>query len=58
MPLLNGMETGNELRRADKVENIIFLTLSPEFALESYDVMARGYGKVFQEAYFVFMLKN
>lgn len=43
MPLLNGMETAKELRKRDTAVNIIFLTSSPEFALESYDVKARGY---------------
>lgn len=43
MPLLNGMETAKELRISDPVVNIIFLTSSPEFALESYEVKARGY---------------
>ena len=43
MPLLNGMETAKELRKTDTAVNIIFLTSSPEFALESYDVKASGY---------------
>lgn len=43
MPLLNGMETAKELRKGDTAANIIFLTSSPEFALESYDVKAKGY---------------
>ncbi|MDY5577435.1 MAG: LytTR family DNA-binding domain-containing protein [Lachnospiraceae bacterium] len=43
MPLLNGMETAKEIRKADTAVNIIFLTSSPEFALESYEVKARGY---------------
>lgn len=43
MPLLNGMETAHEIRKNDFVVKIIFLTSSPEFALESYDVKASGY---------------
>ena len=43
MPLLNGMETARELRQKDTVIRIIFLTSSPEFALDSYDVKAQGY---------------
>ncbi len=43
MPLLNGMETARELRQNDKVIRIIFLTSSPEFALDSYNVKAQGY---------------
>lgn len=43
MPMLNGMDTAKELRKHDSAVSIIFLTSSPEFALESYDVKARGY---------------
>ncbi len=43
MPLLNGMEIAKELRKRDSAISIIFLTSSPEFALESYEVKARGY---------------
>ena len=43
MPLLNGMDTARELRQQDRSVNIIFLTSSPEFALESYEVKAQGY---------------
>lgn len=43
MPLLNGMETAKELRKIDSAVSIIFLTSSPEFAIESYDVKASGY---------------
>lgn len=43
MPLLNGMDVAKEIRQQDAVVNIIFLTSTPEFALESYDVKARGY---------------
>ena len=43
MPLQNGIDTARELRQSDPVVKIIFLTSSPEYALESYDVKARGY---------------
>lgn len=43
MPLFNGMDTAKEIRKSDAAVNIIFLTSSPEFALESYDVKAKGY---------------
>lgn len=43
MPLLNGMDTAKEIRQGDVAVHIIFLTSSPEFALESYEVKAKGY---------------
>ncbi len=43
MPLLNGMDTAKELRGRDKTVKIIFLTSSPEFALQSYSVKATDY---------------
>ncbi len=43
MPLLNGMDTAREIRQLDKAVKIVFLTSSPEFALESYAVKASGY---------------
>lgn len=43
MPLLNGMDVARELRNRDKTAKIIFLTSSPEFALESYSVKATDY---------------
>lgn len=43
MPLLNGMDTAKELRQSDKAVQIIFLTSSSEFALEAFEVKARGY---------------
>jgi len=43
MPLLNGMDTAKELRDRDKTVKIIFLTSSPEFALQSYSVKATDY---------------
>ncbi len=38
MPLVNGMDTARELRQADTAVRLVFLTSSPEFALESYEV--------------------
>ena len=43
MPLLNGMDAAKELRNRDKTVKIIFLTSSPEFALQSYSVKATDY---------------
>ncbi len=43
MPLLNGMDTARELRVRDQDAKIIFLTSSPEFALESYSIKATNY---------------
>lgn len=43
MPLVNGMDVAKEIRQHDTEVTIIFLTSTPEFALESYDVKARGY---------------
>ena len=43
MPMLNGIETAREIRRMDKNVKIVFLTSSPEFAVESYTVKANNY---------------
>lgn len=43
MPLLNGMETARELRQFDKTVKIVFLTSSPDFAVDSYSVKASNY---------------
>ena len=43
MPLQNGIDIGRELRQHDNVVQIIYLTSSPEFALESYETKAQGY---------------
>lgn len=43
MPLQNGIDTARELRQSDNAAKIIFLTSSPEFALDSYEVKACGY---------------
>lgn len=43
MPGLNGMETAQEIRSFDTETKIVFLTSSPEFAVESYAVKAHDY---------------
>ncbi|GAU79216.1 LytTR family DNA-binding domain-containing protein [Fusibacter sp. 3D3] len=43
MPSLNGMDAAREIRRLDQVAKIIFLTSSPEFAVDSYTVDAFYY---------------
>jgi len=43
MPLFNGIETAKELRQTDKSVRIIFLTSSPEFALDAFSVKAQDY---------------
>ena len=43
MPLFNGMELAHVIRKTNTAVKIIFLTSSPEFAVESYDVKASGY---------------
>lgn len=43
MPGLNGMEAAREIRTFDAAMKIIFLTTSPEFAVESYAVDAYYY---------------
>ena len=43
MPLLNGMDTAKELRQRDSAVKIVFLTSSPDFALDSYFVKAQDY---------------
>lgn len=43
MPLVNGMDAAKEIRCFDQRAIIVFLTSSPEFAVESYDVKASGY---------------
>ncbi|MEG2871295.1 MAG: LytTR family DNA-binding domain-containing protein [Clostridium sp.] len=43
MPAVNGMETAKEIRRFDQDTNIVFLTSSPEFAVESYQYRAQDY---------------
>lgn len=43
MPLVNGMDAARELRQSDTAVRLVFLTSSPEFALESYKVRALDY---------------
>lgn len=43
MPGLSGVELAREIRSFDKAAAIIFLTTSPEFAVESYTVKAANY---------------
>lgn len=43
MPLVNGMDIAREVRQFDKDIKIVFLTVSPEFALDSYSVNAYAY---------------
>ncbi|MEG0456793.1 MAG: LytTR family DNA-binding domain-containing protein [Oscillospiraceae bacterium] len=43
MPNLNGINTAKEVRDKNKNVKIIFITASPEFALDSYSVKANGY---------------
>lgn len=43
MPGLSGMELAEDLRRKDETACLIFLTSSPEFALEGYSVRALDY---------------
>lgn len=43
MPLLNGIEAAAEIRRQDRTVKIVFLSVSPEFAVDSYTVKADNY---------------
>lgn len=43
MPMQNGMEAAKEIRSYDKKTQIIFLTASAEYAIESYSVKANNY---------------
>ena len=43
MPALSGIEVGRKVRERDDACAIIFCTISPEFALESYEVRAQNY---------------
>ncbi|QNM05325.1 LytR/AlgR family response regulator transcription factor [Qiania dongpingensis] len=40
---MSGIETARQLREYDRQAAVIFLTTTPDFALESYDVRAYGY---------------
>lgn len=43
MPLLNGLEAASELREKDHTVKIVFLSSTPEFAVDSYRVKASNY---------------
>ena len=43
MPIFTGIETAHEIRKFDKNVKIVFLTSSPEFAVDSYSVKASNY---------------
>lgn len=43
MPLLNGIVAAREIRQQDKNVKIVFLSTSPEFAVDSYTVKANNY---------------
>lgn len=43
MPLLNGIDAAKEIRQQDQTVKIVFLTSSPEFAVDSYAVKASNY---------------
>lgn len=43
MPLFNGIDTAGELRAMDKNVKIVFITSSPEYAVDSYTVKASNY---------------
>ncbi len=43
MPHLRGVELAGRIRRRDEASEILFLTSSPEFALDAFEVAACGY---------------
>lgn len=43
MPLVSGIDLASEIREQDKTVKIVFLTSSPEFAVDSYRVKASNY---------------
>ena len=43
MPIFNGIEVARELRKTDSSVKIVFLTSSPEYAVDSYTVKANNY---------------
>lgn len=55
MPGLTGIDIAKEIRNFDKTAPILFLTSSPEFALESYSVRAINYllKPISKEKYFI-----
>ncbi len=53
--LITGIDTAKEIRRYNKTASIIFFSSSPEFALESYSVIALNYAlkPVTEEKFFL-----
>ena len=43
MPFFNGIEVGREIRKTDSLVKIIYTTISPEYAMEAYEVKAYHY---------------
>ncbi len=43
MPNINGIQLGEEINKRDNSAQIILLTTSPEFGVESYSIFARDY---------------
>lgn len=43
MPGMNGIELGRQIRQSDRDGSILYLTSSPDFALESYQTKASSY---------------
>lgn len=43
MPFSSGMDAAREIRKKDTAAQIVFITSSPEFALQSYEVKAQDY---------------
>lgn len=43
MPLLNGIDAASEIRGYDRSVKIVFLSVSPEYAVDSYTVKADNY---------------
>ena len=43
MPMFNGIEVAREIRKHDISVKIVFLTSSPEYAVDSYTVKATNY---------------
>lgn len=43
MPIFNGIEVAREIREYDTTVKIVFLTTSPEYAVDSYTVKANNY---------------
>lgn len=59
MPFMNGMEAAKEIRQFNQEIKIIFMTSSPEFAVESYSVSAYYYAlkPVWKEKLFIILEK-